>query len=489
MIAWLAACVAPGEVRHPGEVVVRVPVDGPEDVARLEAAGDLWSEQVRDTVDVRLPRSALGSLDRYEVLIPDVQAAIDTSRPLVERPPGFFDDWQPIDAIDAELDALADRSPDAEVVELGVSLEGRPIRGLQIATPGDDDRLGILVTGAQHAREWVGASSAMWIATHLVDGAGVDPEVTALLDRYRIVVVPVANPDGYRHTWTTDRLWRKNRRDNGDGSWGVDLNRNWDAAWGGAGSSGVGSSDNYHGAAPFSEPETEALGAWLVAHPMVGLYLDLHCTGQLAVHPFAFGPVPPPDQDLLAGGAFEAAAAMQAVSGTLYDDGQFSTRMYVASGVGIDWGYGVRGMGAWLFELRDRGQYGFLLPADQLVPTALEAWAGLVALSEVPERPRLVLALSGSFVPGAPVSVEVFRAQAGDAIEVYSTTRGLGSTVLPDGTELALEEATLLGSGPASTRGRLVLGFVVPNGASGKTVSFQARVRDQPSIVETVDVP
>lgn len=46
-----------------------------------------------------------------------------------------------------------------------------------------------------------------------------------------ILIIPVLNVDGYEHTHLSDRLWRKNRRNNGFGIFGVDLNRNWNCSW------------------------------------------------------------------------------------------------------------------------------------------------------------------------------------------------------------------------------------------------------------------
>lgn len=40
-------------------------------------------------------------------------------------------------------------------------------------------------------------------------------------------LVPIANPDGYQHTHTLDRLWRKSRARFGNTIVGVDLNRNF----------------------------------------------------------------------------------------------------------------------------------------------------------------------------------------------------------------------------------------------------------------------
>ena len=80
------------------------------------------------------------------------------------------------------------------------------------------------------------------------------------------------------YTWTTDRLWRKNRRKTGSNNSflhslrtrfasercnGVDLNRNWDSNFGGVGSSLNPCSELYAGPSAFSEPETSALARLL----------------------------------------------------------------------------------------------------------------------------------------------------------------------------------------------------------------------------------
>lgn len=45
------------------------------------------------------------------------------------------------------------------------------------------------------------------------------------------------NVDGFIYTHTNYRMWRKNRRRNSGGSYGVDLNRNLDSGWGRRGAS------------------------------------------------------------------------------------------------------------------------------------------------------------------------------------------------------------------------------------------------------------
>ena len=95
----------------------------------------------------------------------------------------------------------------------------------------------MLYVGAQHAREWITPEMVRRLAHHVIDGYGTDPALTELVDSTELWFVPVANPDGYDHSFTPgNRNWRKNLRDNnrdgrvnvGDG---VDLNRNFPTKW------------------------------------------------------------------------------------------------------------------------------------------------------------------------------------------------------------------------------------------------------------------
>ena len=50
-----------------------------------------------------------------------------------------------------------------------------------------------------------------------------------------------------------------------------------------------------------------------------------------------------------------------------------------ASGSSVDYAYSVGIKYGFAPELRDKGTYGFELPADQILPTGEETWAGFIA--------------------------------------------------------------------------------------------------------------
>ena len=104
---------------------------------------------------------------------------------------------------------LANNSDIATGVILGQSHEGRDIRGVVINVDGSE-KPGVLFNGCQHAREWISPPSTWYIAETLAAGYGVDPQITSLLDRVEVIVIPIVNPDGYEHTYEAGgyRFWK-----------------------------------------------------------------------------------------------------------------------------------------------------------------------------------------------------------------------------------------------------------------------------------------
>ncbi|RLT39151.1 MAG: peptidase M14, partial [Chloroflexi bacterium] len=131
-----------------------------------------------------------------------------------------------------------------------------------------------VLVAAIHAREYATAELAARFAEKLVAGYGVDPDITWLLDYNEIHIVPQANPDG--RGWAEQGYsWRKNTDrpatcasspSNAPYSFGVDLNRNSTFLWGTCGE-GCSSSDPcsviYRGSSPGSEPEVQAIQAYM----------------------------------------------------------------------------------------------------------------------------------------------------------------------------------------------------------------------------------
>jgi len=120
-----------------------------------------------------------------------------------------------------------------------------------------------------------------------------DPEIVALLQENAVYMVPWVNPDGYVYNELTNPdgggMWRKNRRDNGDGSFGVDLNRNYDYNWGydDVGSSPVTSYSTYRGPSAFSEPETQAMRDFCNSRSFV-IWLSYHSYSNLLLFPWSY---------------------------------------------------------------------------------------------------------------------------------------------------------------------------------------------------------
>ncbi len=207
---------------------------------------------------------------------------------------------------DAEIDRVVSEHPAiAQRLEYPSLTEGGRVVGLlKISDNVDQDEAEprILFVSQHHAREVMTPEALIDMMDYLTDNYGIDPEVTEWVDNYQIYIVPCHNPDGTNYVFNVNSNWRKNRRDNGDGTFGVDPNRNYPYLWGPdgcGGSSGVTSSDTYRGPSANSEPETQGLtDLALSVHPSISL--TYHTYSELVLHPFGCQPNKPDDPDLRA---------------------------------------------------------------------------------------------------------------------------------------------------------------------------------------------
>jgi hypothetical protein len=226
------------------------------------------------------------------IVPPTPPAPIQPAVPRLELPATNEQGYYTLDAIEAFIErAAADHPHLTQLVTIGHSTEGRPINALLITDhPPDDpnapeaegeaDEPRVLITAGVHAREQQPYHFALSLIAELINGYTTSDYVRRLVDTRQTWVVPCVNPDGKAHDFASDEHdwlhWRKNRRDNLDGAYGVDLNRNATLRWGGADEDTQ--SITYQGPGPFSEPETRALRRFVDEQGFVS-WLELHSAG------------------------------------------------------------------------------------------------------------------------------------------------------------------------------------------------------------------
>ena len=282
--------------------------------------------------------------------------------------------YHSVETLEQDLRALSEGQPDiVELREVGRSVEQRPIWALRIGERRGSARK-LLFTGCHHAREWISVEVPYLLAEHLVQHANEQP-VADWLGRGELWVVPMMNPDGHEFSRTEFRLWRKNRRPNVDGSFGVDPNRNYGYMWGTLNvstSSHVPSDTTYVGPRAFSEPETRAIRD-LIGRELMSGVLTYHSYSQLILYPWGYTDsaiVDPEDRDEIT----RLAERMQALIGDVHGQtyiAQQSSQLYPTAGDTTDWTYGAYDLPSLTIELRPRTaeEGGFILPASEIEPT------------------------------------------------------------------------------------------------------------------------
>ncbi|KAH6873811.1 zinc carboxypeptidase [Thelonectria olida] len=252
-----------------------------------------------------------------------------------------------------------------------------------------DDAYRVFLMAGIHACERGGPDNLIYFISDLLwaqrEGTGLtygrisytnDDVLTALSTG--IVFMPLVNPDGVVWDQSTNTCWRKNRNPAGQ----VDLNRNFDWLWDfkttfapnrpDSVASENPLSDTYHGASPFSEPETRNVKSVMDTFTKLRWFVDLHSYSGLVLWPWgddtnqgtldaqnfnnpAFdgkrGVIPDepglqykeyisfPDWDTVIVAATKVAEGMGFAAERHYDARQ-STGLYPTSGISTDYAFG-----------------------------------------------------------------------------------------------------------------------------------------------------
>ncbi|OSX79606.1 hypothetical protein BU14_0074s0036 [Porphyra umbilicalis] len=325
-------------------------------------------------------------------------AAASTPAPVLSAAAAteFYTAYRSLTAVNRRMDLLAADYPGvAATIPIGKSVLGRQLTALAVGHTPADAPVRLVVLGLQHAREWVAGLVPLYTGEMLVRGAAEHPDLAAFLTRVQLLFVPMVNPDGFVYTVTTDRMWRKNRSDDGSTCPGVDLNRNWGVDWGGphATSTVEPCRETYTGAAPFSEPETTAIRDLIDAHPGIVGFIDFHAYGELVLGAWAHAEEPPADRPNDKAYGMAVTDGVNRVHASGYRYGTGGEFIYLASGVASDWATAAN-MSAVTIELRPNNAPGaglslgteFLLPASEVLPTCEEGMGGVIGAARFLER-------------------------------------------------------------------------------------------------------
>ena len=395
-----------------------VTVDTPTraDKDRLAALGlDLTEHAGRDYIEVVLHSAAELALLReagftHDVRIPDlvargveIQELDDLYAARVARSPlpSGRDGYRQLIDYKRDMDRLEAKYPTI-VKNFALkrrSLNGRDVYGLEIGRGARKPSSGqptFLLMGAHHAREWPSAELAMEFAFDLAQGYGKSKRITRLLDRARVIIVPVVNVDGFyisrrdgefvdlRDLNGADPLGgtgsvlatpgrayqRKNCRivdgqvppkgtcyallaTPGGYGHGVDLNRNYGGFWGGPGASDLIADPTYRGASAFSEPETKNIQD-LIRTRNITMLISNHTFSNLVLRPNGVNPATLGADGLPVGDAPDEQALKQLGAKMTAQNGYANIhgwQLYDTTGTTEDYSYNATGGFGYTFEI------------------------------------------------------------------------------------------------------------------------------------------
>jgi hypothetical protein len=345
----------------------------------------LRSQTAQDTYEVSMPRDSLDkmSLTTCRVISQSIQQEEQISSVI------DFKSYANMSQIEQFVQQLTEIYPNnAKYVEYGYSFEGYALFALEIRTnvttnvsntqeSTNTTRPMVLVTSLSHAREWISGMASCYIANKIL--SSLPNNDFAKMD---FLIVPILNPDGFNYSLTKDRLWRNSRSivPNVLGR-GVDLDRNFPSGW------SMGSLDvklpgqtTYIGPFALSEPETQAFATNLTERyrGRIKAVLDFQSYGQIVFSPLLYQKTWDVNANILKNLASNISQSMTNVYGNLYSNRTAADLGFSMGGTLIDYMYEYHGAVSFTISLRDRGQFKWQLPEDQIIPASEEAFAAVM---------------------------------------------------------------------------------------------------------------
>ncbi|KAI0851185.1 hypothetical protein F5Y00DRAFT_230530 [Daldinia vernicosa] len=393
-------------VSYDGYKVLRINTHGHPSSTKEKLSGILyeqWNRDVYKHLDILISPDQVATFEAldldYEVMhenLGDSIASESISNSVWKRQTGdlswydSYHDYQ--DHIQYFEDLQKSFPNNSELISSGTSYEGRNIYGLHLWGASGPGKPAVLYHGNVHAREWITSPVVEYITLQLVNGySGGDNLTRSFLDKYDFYIIPIVNPDGFVYSQTTDRLWRKNRQPppGNQSCIGRDINRNWEFAWDAnpLGASTNPCSQSYKGEAPSDTPENQGLDK-LVRQLRDGagikLYIDWHSYGQYILSPFGYKETlyaPELGKWTKAAGIVSETIRDSSDARTTFTFGPSGATLYPTTGAAPDHVYSIGyAEFSYTIELRDTGRFGFVLPPEQIRPTAEEQWEGQKAL-------------------------------------------------------------------------------------------------------------
>lgn len=275
----------------------------------------------------------------------------------------------------AELDEMRSVYPNLITVKSPVSTfttyENRPIYWVKISDNPDssESEPQILYTALHHAREPGSMQQLIFYMWYLLENYNSDNVIKNLVDQSEIYVIPVVNPDGYQYNCTQNPsgggMWRKNRRLNTDGSFGVDNNRNYSYHWSETGTSFTPSDETFCGTSAFSEMENQAI-KWFVEQHQFKIAINNHTYSNLLLYPYSYQTnMYTPDD-----------ALFQEISSVMVAENHFSNvvswQLYAASGDSDDWMYADTSTHNKIFSMTPEIGNAFWIAESEIIPQCKE---------------------------------------------------------------------------------------------------------------------